>query len=64
MMEKTEKDIEVFRNEQGEFRARSQPGSKDFAAKFCKFISDHYLRKFHCFHLYSTHPSLITIFAY
>ena len=58
MREMTERDIEVLRNEQGEFSAEAG----GFDAKFCKFISDHYLRKLHCFYLYSTH--LITIFAY
>ena len=57
MREMTERDIEVLRDEHGEF---SYAG--DFRARFCKFIFDHYLRKFHCFDLYSTH--LITIFAY
>ena len=57
MREMTERDLEVLRYEHGEF---SYAG--DFSARFCKFISDHYLREFHCFYLYSTH--LITIFAY
>ena len=38
----TERDIDVLRNEQGEFLV-----TKDFNAKFYKFIVDHYLRKFH-----------------
>ena len=58
MREMTERDIEVLRNEHGEFSDEAE----DFNARFCKFIFDHYLRKFHCFYLYSTH--LITIFAY
>ena len=56
MREMTERDIIVLRNEHGEFLKEAE----DFKARFCKFIFDHYLRKFHCF--YSTH--LITIFAY
>ena len=62
MREMTERDFEVFRNEQVEFPGRWQPVANDFAAKFRKFIFDHYLRKFHCFYWYSTH--LINIFAY
>ena len=58
MREMTERDIEMLRNENGEFLDQEE----DFNAKFCKFIFDHYLRKFHCFYLYSTH--LITVFIY
>jgi len=39
MREMTERDIEIFRNEQGEISAKAE----DFNAKFCKFIFDHYL---------------------
>ena len=42
MREMTERDIDIFRNERGEFSV-----TKDFHAKFYKFIVDHYLRKFH-----------------
>jgi hypothetical protein len=43
-------DIDILRNKQGEFSV-----TKDFQAKFRKFIVDHYLCKFHCFRLYLTH---------
>ena len=62
MKEKTERGIEVLRNEQGEFSAHWQPEAKNFEERFYKFIFDRYLCKFHCFYSYSTH--LITIFAY
>ena len=55
MREMTERDIETLINEQGEIL-------EDFSPKFSMFIFDHYLRKFYCFYLHSTH--LITIFAY
>ena len=41
MREKTERDIDILRSEQGELLV-----TKDFNAKFYKFIVDHYLRKF------------------
>ena len=44
-----ETDIDILRNKQGGFLV-----TKDFKAKFYKFIVDHYLRKFHCFHLQLT----------
>ena len=44
MREMTERDIDILRNEQGEFSV-----TKAFKAKFYKFIVDHYLRKFHFF---------------
>ena len=44
MREKVEIDIEILRNEQGEFSV-----TKDFKEKFYEFIVDHYLCKFHCF---------------
>ena len=52
VMKIVEIDIDMLRNEQGEFSV-----NKDFEAKFYRFIVDHYLRKFHCFHLYLTHLS-------
>jgi hypothetical protein len=61
MREMTEKDIDIFQNEQGGFSV-----TEDFCEKFYKFIVDHYLRhgKLHssCFYLHLT--SLITVFAY
>ena len=62
MKEKTERGIEVLRNEHGVWSPHWQPEAKNFKERFYKFISAHYLRKFHCFYSYSTH--LITIFAY
>ena len=47
MIEMAERDIEVFKNEHGEFSDEAE----DFDARFCKFIFDHYLRKFHCFYI-------------
>ena len=44
LREMTERDIDILRNEQGGFSVEDW----DFIAKFCKFIVDHYLRKFHC----------------
>ena len=55
MKEKTERGIEVLINERGEFSPHWQPEAKNFDEKFYKFIFDRYLRKFHCFYLYSTH---------
>ena len=49
MSQLVETDIEILRNEEGVFLV-----TKDFKAKFYKFIVDHYLRKFHCFHLQLT----------
>ena len=57
MMEMTERDIDILRNEEGEFSV-----TKDFNAKFYEFVVHHYLRKFHCFYLHLTH--LIAVFAY
>ena len=54
--EMTERDIETLRNEQGEISAQA----KDFKGKFYEFIVDHYLRKFHCFYLHSTHLIVFT----
>jgi hypothetical protein len=47
MEEMVEIDIDVLRNEQGGFSV-----TKDFEAKFYKFIVDHYLCKFHCFYFH------------
>ena len=44
MREIMEVDIDILRNEQGEFLV-----TKDFKERFCKFITEHYLRKFHFF---------------
>ena len=55
MKEKTERGIEVLINERGEFSPHWQPEAKNFEERFYKFISAHYLRKFHCFYLDSTH---------
>ena len=41
MSQLVETDIEILRNEEGVFLV-----TKDFKAKFYKFIVDHYLRKF------------------
>jgi hypothetical protein len=59
MRERVERDIDVLRNEQGEFLV-----TKDFKAKFYKFIVDHYLRKFRLtFYLHSTNLTTGTVFA-
>ena len=50
LKETVKKDIDILRNEQGGFLL-----TKDFKAKFHKFIVEHYLRKFHCFYLHLTH---------
>ena len=50
MREMVETDIDSIlrtNSEQGEFLV-----TKDFEAKFYKFIVDHYLRKFHCSYLH------------
>ena len=49
MRQLVEKDIDLLRNEEGGFSV-----TKDFKAKFYKFIVDHYLRKFYHFYLQST----------
>ena len=46
MMKMVERDIGIFINEGGGFLV-----TEDFKVKFYKFIVNHYLRKFHCFHL-------------
>ena len=57
LREIAERDIDILRNEEGGFSV-----TKDFKAKFYKFIVDHYLRKFHCF--YSHLTCLIIVFVY
>ena len=57
LKEMAERDIDILRNEEGGFSV-----TKDFNAKFYKFIVDHYLRKFHCFYLHLTH--LMIVFLY
>ena len=57
LKEMAERDIDILRNEEGGFSV-----TKDFNAKFYKFIVDHYLRKFHCFYLHLTH--LMIVFVY
>ena len=47
MMVKVEKDIDMFRNEHGEISM-----TKDFKARFYRFIVNHYICKFHCFYLH------------
>ena len=48
MREKTEADIDIL-------KLRDEYWQGDFKEKFCKFIIEHYLRKFHCFYLHLTH---------
>ena len=57
MREMVEVDIDMLRNKEGKFLV-----TKNFKEKFCKFIVHHYLRKFHCLYLHSTHLSFF--FAY
>ena len=45
MREMVEVDIDILRNEEGEFLVTED----DFKAEFFHFITDHYLRKFHLF---------------
>ena len=54
MRKKIEADIVIFRNQGGHLM------TKESKAKFCRFIVEHYLRKFHCFYL---HLYLTTFFA-
>ena len=54
MKEKTERGIEVLRNDQGEFSPHWQPEARDLEEKFHKFVSAHYLRKFLCFYSFDT----------
>ena len=56
MRQSVEIDIDILRNEQGGFSV-----TKDFKAKFYKFIVDHHLRKFIVF-IWSKH--LIIVVAY
>ena len=50
MKKKMEAAIDILRNEQGGWMV-----TKDFKAKFCKIIIEHFLCKFHCFYLHLTH---------
>ena len=50
MMETMKIDIDILGNEQGEFLK-----GEDFKETFHKFIVKHYLRKFYCLHMHSTH---------
>ena len=59
MRETVEIDIDTLRNKWGNFFV-----NEDFKSRFYKFIVDHYLRKFLCFYLHSTHLLIITVFAY
>ena len=45
MREKVEVDIDLLRNEEGQFLVTED----NFKAEFFQFITDHYLRKFHLF---------------
>jgi hypothetical protein len=56
MRKKMEADIDILRDEQGEYLV-----TKDFKANFYMFITEHYLRKIHWFYLHSTH--LTTFFT-
>ena len=56
MSQLVETDIEILRNEHGGFLV-----TKDFKAKFYKFIVDHYLRKFQLFPF--AHSDLTTAFT-
>ena len=57
MREIAERDIVILRNEEGGFSV-----TKDFEAKFYKFIVEHYLRKFYCFYLHLTHLIIVFVF--
>ena len=59
MRKKAEAEIDILRNEQGESKGLA---TKDFKARFCKLITDHYLGKIFCFCICSTH--LITFVAF
>ena len=56
MSERMKIDIDILRNDQGEFLV-----TEVFKARFYRFIVEHYLRKFHCFYLHLTH--LTTFFT-
>ena len=49
MSERMKIDIDILRNDQGEFLV-----TEVFKTRFYRFIVEHYLRKFHCFYLHST----------
>ena len=62
LRKKTEADIDVWRSQlEGEggplAQGRRSRVTKEFEAKFCEIIKEHYLRTFHCFYLHSTHLS-------
>ena len=50
--EKMEAAINILLNEQG---GCLPDETEDFKTKFIKIISEHYLRKIHCFYLHFTH---------
>ena len=52
MRMKAEVATNILRNEQGK---SEHLVTKDFEARFCKLIIDHYLRKIHYFYIHSTH---------
>jgi hypothetical protein len=58
MMKKMEADINLLRND---FELGGHPVTEDFRAKFFMFITEHYLRKIHCFYFRSAH--LTTFFT-
>ena len=62
-IKKMEADIFKLGNEQGGHLHRLVTNLKDCKAEFLMFITEHYLRKIHCFFLHLTHD-LITIFKY
>ena len=45
MRKRMEANIDILGNQ-------GHPVTKEFKAKFCKFIIEHYLCKFHCFYLH------------
>ena len=56
MRMKAEEAVNILRNEQG----GSEDQATDFKARFHKLITDHYLRKIHCF--YIIHSAHLTTF--
>ena len=55
MRKKLEAAVNVLINEQG-----GHPETDEFKAKFNMIISEHYLRKIHCFYLHLTHLTTLT----
>ena len=51
MRMKAEEAVNILRNEQG---GSEHKATDDFKARFYKLITDHYLRKIHCFYIHST----------